>query len=463
MTCDVMRVELPYLCSDLPNKPRVEYILEDYQATPMLARMTLKKAFPKQEHCRDEEDLLLRIQNLLSEASKQPKEEVKPTPQPASMVQPIPVEAPKTSLSATYERIELFMADNDWTKAEQYCEQALDKAPKDPKIHLLKLLVEAKMKKIDDLYRYPQPIDTLKAYRFANMFAEKESKAKLEEINLSIKEKMKAWEEKKAAEKAAVAEAELQLKKATAEYNGKQQEIARLAKEKKDNETLIVSSAHEGKKAINNAKAAERRKEASKKEERFLRAKCISYVFGFLFLFLVFAASIGYLIYCAATGLGDSFPSSIDGSNIYQMLWVYAIVAVVGDTIATFVVTAVFAVNYRYESFACGFLGVLSLDLYSIIVAIVTANYHSRQIKAIDSRSPEDQAQKKLDGAKAAIEAAKARNAEIDAIIPTKENESKQLDAIVKKRQDELEKAKAAATHQGAYSFRDPDNRKKPA
>ena len=77
MTCDAMKVELPYLISDLPDKPRVEYILEDYENTPFLAKMTLKKAFPSQEHCRDEEDLLTRIYSLVQEAGKDKEAELK--------------------------------------------------------------------------------------------------------------------------------------------------------------------------------------------------------------------------------------------------------------------------------------------------------------------------------------------------------------------------------------------------
>ena len=75
MECDAMRVELPYLVNELEGKPRLEYLLEDYQDTPFLAKRTLKKAFPSQEQCRDEEDLLLRLEKLLSQTSKNEKNE----------------------------------------------------------------------------------------------------------------------------------------------------------------------------------------------------------------------------------------------------------------------------------------------------------------------------------------------------------------------------------------------------
>lgn len=69
MSCDAMRVELPYLIAEMPGKPRVEYLLEDYEDTPYLVRKTLKKAFPEQEYCTDVEDLMDRIMGAIEEAS----------------------------------------------------------------------------------------------------------------------------------------------------------------------------------------------------------------------------------------------------------------------------------------------------------------------------------------------------------------------------------------------------------
>ncbi len=71
---DALRVELPYLISDLPDKPRIEYILEDYEEVPYLVKKTLKKAFPEQEQCRDAEDLLDRIDGFVNNASKKEAE-----------------------------------------------------------------------------------------------------------------------------------------------------------------------------------------------------------------------------------------------------------------------------------------------------------------------------------------------------------------------------------------------------
>lgn len=77
MTCDAMKVELPYLISSLPGKKRVEYVLHDYPARlPLMVRNTLKDAFPEQEQCRDEEELVARVYNLISQ-KEEPKQEKK--------------------------------------------------------------------------------------------------------------------------------------------------------------------------------------------------------------------------------------------------------------------------------------------------------------------------------------------------------------------------------------------------
>ncbi|MCR5491622.1 MAG: DUF6273 domain-containing protein [Bacilli bacterium] len=76
MDCDAMRVELPYLIQELPEKPRIEYLLEDYGDTPFMVKRTLKKAFPSQEYCRDEEDLMVRIQEVLEAKDSRKDDEV---------------------------------------------------------------------------------------------------------------------------------------------------------------------------------------------------------------------------------------------------------------------------------------------------------------------------------------------------------------------------------------------------
>ena len=73
--CDAVRIELPYLCASLPDKPRIQYVIEDAPHVSFLVNKSLEAAFPTQERCRDEEDLLTRISDLLSES-------VEETPKP---------------------------------------------------------------------------------------------------------------------------------------------------------------------------------------------------------------------------------------------------------------------------------------------------------------------------------------------------------------------------------------------
>ena len=69
--CDAVRIELPYLCAHLPEMPRIQYVVKDAPRVSFLVNKNLKAAFPTQERCRDEEDLLTRISGLLSKPVKE--------------------------------------------------------------------------------------------------------------------------------------------------------------------------------------------------------------------------------------------------------------------------------------------------------------------------------------------------------------------------------------------------------
>ena len=75
MDCDAMKVELPYFIQEFPDKPRVEFVIEDYGDTPFMVRRTLKRAFPSQEHCLDEEDLMERIQSAIDNLGSRKNDE----------------------------------------------------------------------------------------------------------------------------------------------------------------------------------------------------------------------------------------------------------------------------------------------------------------------------------------------------------------------------------------------------
>ena len=81
--CDAVRIELPYLSSELPGKPRCEYILEDYskQNVPLLAKRVIKEAFDGLQWVRGEEELVDRVLSLTSrpQVSAEKKEETPAT------------------------------------------------------------------------------------------------------------------------------------------------------------------------------------------------------------------------------------------------------------------------------------------------------------------------------------------------------------------------------------------------
>jgi len=73
-------------------------------------------------------------------------------------------------------RIELFLEDENWDKAIDYCERVLDEDPECAKAYLYELLAELKVTTKDELKNCAQPFDDLnsckKASRFDSSLAE---------------------------------------------------------------------------------------------------------------------------------------------------------------------------------------------------------------------------------------------------------------------------------------------------
>ena len=89
--------ELDHLVSDLPKKPRVEFLLEDYpERMPILAKRRMAQAFPHLEYCRDVEDLVVRVSGLLDAEENAEKDRVKKIAEEAS-------ERAKKELQAEFE------------------------------------------------------------------------------------------------------------------------------------------------------------------------------------------------------------------------------------------------------------------------------------------------------------------------------------------------------------------------
>lgn len=60
------------------------------------------------------------------------------------------VEGSDLKIEPLLERVEIFLADEEWKKADEYCEKILDYAPKNAHAYLGKLLVEMKAKSLED-------------------------------------------------------------------------------------------------------------------------------------------------------------------------------------------------------------------------------------------------------------------------------------------------------------------------
>ena len=84
--CDAMSVELTYLRDQLPEKERIEYILDDYgEETPRRVVKMIKSVFPYQEQCRTEDDLIDRVESCIVKTKQKetiaPKSAVEPKSQ----------------------------------------------------------------------------------------------------------------------------------------------------------------------------------------------------------------------------------------------------------------------------------------------------------------------------------------------------------------------------------------------
>ena len=62
LSCDALKVELPYINDNLPAMKRIEYIVEPYSAhTPVAVKILLKQVFAGLEWCQSDEDLIKRL------------------------------------------------------------------------------------------------------------------------------------------------------------------------------------------------------------------------------------------------------------------------------------------------------------------------------------------------------------------------------------------------------------------
>ena len=82
MNCDAIKVEIPYLRDNEPNKGRIEYVIDKskYPTTKAAAKNIIESYFAGQEYCTDKEDLLGRIAKYTTGFSNQEKKGSSPIP-----------------------------------------------------------------------------------------------------------------------------------------------------------------------------------------------------------------------------------------------------------------------------------------------------------------------------------------------------------------------------------------------
>ena len=105
--------ELEHLVSDLPKKPRVEFLLEDYpERMPILAKRRMADAFPHLEYCRNVEDLVVRVSGLLDAEENAERERTRKIAEEAS-------ERAKKELQAEFEAREAARKEEQAREREQ--------------------------------------------------------------------------------------------------------------------------------------------------------------------------------------------------------------------------------------------------------------------------------------------------------------------------------------------------------
>ena len=86
-------------------------------------------------------------------------------------------------------RIEMFLEDREWERADEFCEQVLNIDPENPFAYLYKLMAALKISKKERLSNCAEPFDDRNEYKKAIRFADSDLKKELEDDNQAIRER----------------------------------------------------------------------------------------------------------------------------------------------------------------------------------------------------------------------------------------------------------------------------------
>ena len=92
----------------------------------------------------------------------------------------------KDDVNALITRIELFIEEEIWDKADKYCERALDADPKNGKVYAYKLLIDLKITSFDKLKERKSTFEENKNNQYVLRFGDDDLKNKFREINAAI-------------------------------------------------------------------------------------------------------------------------------------------------------------------------------------------------------------------------------------------------------------------------------------
>ena len=105
------------------------------------------------------------------------------------------------NVNALLERAFMFLEDKDWTSCDQYCERVLDIEPKNYKAYLIKLMVDMKITKQDQIVSSKKPLKDYPNFEKAIRFADPQNRNVLSDFEQIVEKRLDDEELLKAKDK----------------------------------------------------------------------------------------------------------------------------------------------------------------------------------------------------------------------------------------------------------------------
>ena len=105
--------------------------------------------------------------------------------------------APAANVSTMLTRAEILISDGDYRRAKELLEKVLDASPTCSRAYLLKLVMDMRMRSVEDLRTVDRPLDGNRNYEKAYQFGNPEERRFLDEVNQSVKSRISQNEAKR--------------------------------------------------------------------------------------------------------------------------------------------------------------------------------------------------------------------------------------------------------------------------